>query len=192
MPDKKPKIFFVSPPKTGSKTFSEALRILGWNSTHDNGAVVAAAKKRDAAWFNKVKFNAFFNCHTQYEWLSRQFSEALFIYSQRSIDETVMSCFKHSIARARSGVANHNVPWSNPALMHKTLLEHRCALLNYFAGSKGLMKRIHIQRPEDGWKPLCEFLGCDIPEETFPHMNKADTLEDLFLSRKRSKMRDAV
>jgi hypothetical protein len=33
--------------------------------------------------------------------------------------------------------------------------------------------------PADGWKPLCEFLGKDIPEGNpdFPHINEGDSLK---------------
>ncbi len=27
---------------------------------------------------------------------------------------------------------------------------------------------------EDGWEPLCEFLGKDVPNEPFPHVNTRD------------------
>lgn len=27
----------------------------------------------------------------------------------------------------------------------------------------------------DGWEPLCEFLGCEVPDGPFPHVNDADT-----------------
>jgi hypothetical protein len=27
---------------------------------------------------------------------------------------------------------------------------------------------------QDGWEPLCKFLGKDIPDEPFPHVNTSD------------------
>lgn len=27
----------------------------------------------------------------------------------------------------------------------------------------------------DGWEPLCDFLGCEVPDGPFPHVNDADT-----------------
>ena len=29
--------------------------------------------------------------------------------------------------------------------------------------------------PEQGWAPLCDFLGADVPPEDFPRLNEADT-----------------
>lgn len=31
-------------------------------------------------------------------------------------------------------------------------------------------------RPQDGWRPLCEFLGKDVPQEAFPHVWEGDEL----------------
>lgn len=31
--------------------------------------------------------------------------------------------------------------------------------------------------PSDGWKPLCEFLGKEIPEVEFPNINEGDSLK---------------
>lgn len=30
---------------------------------------------------------------------------------------------------------------------------------------------------EDGWEPLCEFLGVDVPDDPFPRINDADELQ---------------
>ena len=32
--------------------------------------------------------------------------------------------------------------------------------------------RLLVFRVQDGWEPLCEFLGCDVPNEPFPHLNE--------------------
>lgn len=31
--------------------------------------------------------------------------------------------------------------------------------------------------PEQGWKPLCEFLGTEVPDEPFPRLNEKETFE---------------
>jgi len=31
--------------------------------------------------------------------------------------------------------------------------------------------RLLVFRVQDGWAPLCEFLGCEVPDEPFPHLN---------------------
>jgi len=32
--------------------------------------------------------------------------------------------------------------------------------------------RLLVFRVQDGWEPLCAFLGCDVPAEPFPHLNE--------------------
>ncbi len=37
--------------------------------------------------------------------------------------------------------------------------------------------RLLVFRVQDGWEPLCDFLGCEVPDEPFPHLNEGtDTL----------------
>lgn len=35
-------------------------------------------------------------------------------------------------------------------------------------------ERLLVFRVQDGWEPLCQFLGQNIPEEPFPHLNEGD------------------
>lgn len=38
--------------------------------------------------------------------------------------------------------------------------------------------RLLVFRVQEGWGPLCEFLGCEVPDEPFPHLNEgADTVK---------------
>jgi hypothetical protein len=37
-------------------------------------------------------------------------------------------------------------------------------------------------KPQDGWGPLCTFLGKEVPAEPFPHINDADSLIKLMRS----------
>ena len=33
-------------------------------------------------------------------------------------------------------------------------------------------KEVVEWEPEDGWEPLCKFLGCEVPDEAFPRTNE--------------------
>jgi hypothetical protein len=37
-------------------------------------------------------------------------------------------------------------------------------------------ERLLVYRVQDGWEPLCRFLGVDVPDEPFPHVNVGDNL----------------
>ena len=39
-------------------------------------------------------------------------------------------------------------------------------------------KRILEFKVQDGWEPLCKFLGKEIPEEDFPHSNDAQAISE--------------
>jgi hypothetical protein len=41
-------------------------------------------------------------------------------------------------------------------------------------------ERLLVFEASQGWGPLCEFLGVDAPEEPFPHLNDAETVQRLF------------
>ena len=32
-----------------------------------------------------------------------------------------------------------------------------------------------VEHERTGWEPLCEFLGVEVPDKPFPHLNDADT-----------------
>ncbi len=41
-------------------------------------------------------------------------------------------------------------------------------------------ERLLIYKVQDGWEPLCNFLGKEIPQEEFPHLNKSGAVyEDI-------------
>lgn len=39
--------------------------------------------------------------------------------------------------------------------------------------------RLLVYRAGDGWGPLCDFLGADVPAEDFPHVNDSGSIQDL-------------
>jgi hypothetical protein len=48
-------------------------------------------------------------------------------------------------------------------------------------------QRLLVYRVQEGWEPLCRFLGVDVPDEPFPHVNVSDNL----LHNVRTAMRQA-
>lgn len=37
-------------------------------------------------------------------------------------------------------------------------------------------ERLLVYRVQEGWEPLCRFLGVDVPDEAFPRVNAGDNL----------------
>jgi Sulfotransferase domain len=40
--------------------------------------------------------------------------------------------------------------------------------------------RLLVYEVKQGWEPLCEFLGVDVPEEEFPHLNDTESFRTMF------------
>ena len=41
-------------------------------------------------------------------------------------------------------------------------------------------ERLLVFGVQDGWEPLCDFLGCDVPDEPLPHLNEGGaTIKEL-------------
>lgn len=40
--------------------------------------------------------------------------------------------------------------------------------------------RLLVHEAADGWAPLCGFLGVDVPDEPYPHLNDAEAIRDVF------------
>lgn len=56
--------------------------------------------------------------------------------------------------------------------------------------------RLLVFQVQDGWEPLCAFLGCEVPDAPFPHLNEAATvgerLRGMFLPGPRRMLLGAV
>jgi hypothetical protein len=58
---------------------------------------------------------------------------------------------------------------SNTATLRRTYIEHYAHIR-----SKVPPERLLSFHPRDGWEPLCEFLGKEVPkDEAFPRVNEA-------------------
>jgi len=46
-------------------------------------------------------------------------------------------------------------------------------------------ERLLVYEVKEGWKPLCEFLGVEIPEEKpFPHLNDTEAFKQMVQQRR--------
>ena len=51
------------------------------------------------------------------------------------------------------------------------IIEHSL-MFYYFLFQVAPRDKLLLYKCSDGWPKLCEFLGCQIPDEAFPHKNK--------------------
>ena len=40
--------------------------------------------------------------------------------------------------------------------------------------------KLLVYEIQQGWEPLCDLLGVDVPDEEFPHLNDAETFRQMF------------
>ena len=41
-------------------------------------------------------------------------------------------------------------------------------------------EKMLVFKPEDGWKPLCDFFGKPVPDEPYPHVNEGEFVANLY------------
>ena len=46
-------------------------------------------------------------------------------------------------------------------------------------------EKLLVYNVKQGWKPLCDFLGCEVPTVAFPHENIKGDMVNFFLSKTR-------
>ena len=71
-------------------------------------------------------------------------------------------------------------PLNNRGLVKKKYREH-----NERVKAAIPEERLLVFNVKQGWKPLCEFLGCEIPEEDFPWLNAGQTLNSQKLAQRK-------
>lgn len=171
-------VFFVSPTKTCSKTYAYAFQELGWNSTHDAAKNNSAILRKEWEYFREGEFNAFFDgCANHFTTLDTVFPDAVFVCCLRTVEEIMFSHYRHAQAAQLNGVPVSDA-WMKPGLMCDAIRDHYFRLLNYFK-HPDRMHRFLMVKPEEGWKPLCEYFDLPEPEVEFPHKNKSSNLNNI-------------
>lgn len=66
--------------------------------------------------------------------------------------------------------------WTNNDMDNRANL--RQGFLDHYAHVRAVVPKEKLLefRPQDGWAPLCEFIGYPTPTEPFPHVNDTDSL----------------
>ena len=55
--------------------------------------------------------------------------------------------------------------------------------INFIYFQNAPKDKLLVYKCKEGWEPLCEFLGVEVPNVPFPHKNKAGSIfDDLFKS----------
>ena len=128
-------------PRTGTRSLSEALDILGYNGTHK--CKILGKTKILASKANYRIDNTFYMEKLNFS------HECIYIITYRNY-----RIWRESISR----FSNYNGP---------DIEEYNKICINFLKTKKA---RLLIYNVEDGWKPLCEFLNKNIPKVKFPNI----------------------
>ncbi|MBK80409.1 MAG: sulfotransferase family protein [Gammaproteobacteria bacterium] len=120
------------------------------------------------------------------------FPDAKVILSERDPErwyESVMNTIYPSSRKARDSAGPAMKPWVEMAFeliwdgtFHGRIEDREHAIDVYLAHNEYVKKqaprdRLLVFEPSQGWEPLCEFLGCSVPDEPYPRVNTTEEFQ---------------
>ena len=177
----KPKVFCIGFHKTGTTSLEVALKKLGYKVTGSFGTKDPdiAGKVHEAAYAMVERFDAFEDnpWPILYKELDARFPGSKFILTRRPTESWIRSQVKDFAATEtpmRRWIYGEDAgcPEGNENIYTARYERHNREVLEYFEGRPNDLLVMDI--PGDArWDKLCAFLGHDVPDEPFPHANKA-------------------
>jgi hypothetical protein len=176
------KIFGIGLNKTGTSSLHRALELLGYRSLHfgdldTNDQILRAIDERKpmlSCLDPEPDAISDVVLVTYYFYLADvQYPGAKFILTLRDIDEWLDSRRRHVERNQRMKEAGEYDGWFLDVDLDLWSLEyrrHESVVRTYFAHRPESL--LCFRPAEDGWEPLCDFLGHPVPEAPFPWENR--------------------
>ena len=175
------KIFCIGFHKTGTTSLEVALRKLGYRVKGSFGAKDPdiASKVHALAYAMVDEFDAFEDSPWPilYRELDQRFPGSKFILTRRPTANWIQSMVK-DFATTESPMRrwiygdNAGCPAGHEEIYVERYERHNREVVEYFSARPDDLLIINLPN-NDGWSRLCPFLGHPIPDEPFPHANKA-------------------
>lgn len=175
------KIFCIGFHKTGTTSLEVALRKLGYRVKGSFGAKDPdiASKVHALAYAMVDEFDAFEDSPWPilYRELDQRFPGSKFILTRRPTANWIQSMVK-DFATTESPMRrwiygdNAGCPAGHEEIYVERYERHNREVVEYFSARPDDLLIIDLPN-NDGWSRLCPFLGHPIPDEPFPHANKA-------------------
>lgn len=187
------KIFNIGFKKSGSTSLTRAMEILGFKSAHflhgkDRLIDIIDKNRLDGKDFlyriDNYDFYSDFKGEDFYQELDVKYPNSKFILTVRDLDSWLESMWRHT----RRNQFRPCYKWDFNKVEPEKWMEKREKVIsetrNYFQGRERDFLKIDIIGGEK-WEKLCDFLDLPVPQEEFPHLNKASErsfqwLVDLF------------
>ena len=177
----KPKVFCIGFHKTGTSSLELALKKLGYRVTGSFGTKDPdiADKVHEMAYAMVDKFDAFEDnpWPILYKELDQRFPGSKFVMTRRPAEAWIRSMVKDfalTETPMRRWIYGEGAgcPEGNEDTYVARYERHNKEVLEYFANRPDDLLVFDLPKG-DGWNKLCPFLGHDVPDDPFPHANKA-------------------
>jgi hypothetical protein len=171
-----PKVWGIGLARTGTYTLCEVFRRLGYKTVLHNPHF-PFLETADAAADNE--------CALFYRYLDYRFPGSKFILTTRALKDWLKSIKfiletypvrsrQENIAIFRRMTLYGTVSFDE-VKMTCTYLRHHSEVRHYFRDRAHDLLEIDFARG-DGWEKICAFLNLPVPNEPFPHLNKANDI----------------
>jgi len=176
-----PKVFCIGSHKTGTTSLELALKKLGYRVTGSFGTKDPdiASKVHEMAYARVAEYDAFEDnpWPVLYKELDDRFPGSRFVLTRRPAAAWIRSMVK-DFATTETPMRrwiygdDAGCPEGNEDIYIARYERHNKEVLEYFEDRPNDLLVFDLPKG-DGWNKLCPFLGHDIPDEPFPHANKA-------------------
>ncbi len=178
-----PKVFCIGFHKTGTSSLERALTILGYRVTGPNGVRDRNIARNVLSMAHSLvpRFDAFQDNPWPiiYQEMDQAYPGSKFILTQRDVEAWLRSQVRHFGKKTRpmrQWIYGAGCPQGNEDIYRQRFLRHYREVQAYFAERPDDLLVMDLAAG-DGWDKLCPFLGVEIPDQAFPHANKAETRE---------------
>ena len=187
-PPKRCKVFGLGLSRTGTRSLTTALHVLGWDTIHypTDAQSLADMRRGDGRFGLLEQYDGITDITTIpfFREIDRAYPDAKFILTQRDAASWIRSATNHWTNRPAYGDPRKTGQQLEVRrLLRKAvygMLEFdREHFLKVHANHVGPIREYFADRPEKllvypltagaGWEPLAEFLGVPVPMEPFPH-----------------------
>lgn len=180
-------VFGIGLSKTGTTSLNDALEILGYDAFHLPPVThVDAEGQIHSRWpWWVYKYNALtdLTISVLHAELRETFPNARFIYTRRPIDPWLDSCRRHfTVELGEKRIEQDQVylntlcdafygshVYDEPSY-RAAYLKHDEEVMALHGGRSDFM--LYDLTQNEGWEPLCDFLGKPVPDAPFPMSNK--------------------
>jgi hypothetical protein len=177
------KIFCIGFHKTGTTSLNVALKMLGYRVTGPNGVNDPDIEKNVHRMADELvkRYDAFQDNPWPiiYKELDRKYPGSKFILTLRNADAWMKSQVRHfgrHETAMRKWIYGVGCPEGNEAIYVEVFERHNREVLDYFKDRPQDLLIMDLAKGH-GWEKLCPFLGKNIPDTEFPHVNKATDRE---------------